>query len=96
MQRTIVREGLDDVGPSVDVINIFWTESQFHKSCTVKKVCYEPWTQSQSDQIFCFLGKHSKPVATIILRKSLTLLGNYCKGVKLIHFSSEIIFGQLL
>ena len=24
------------------------------------------------------------------------ILGNFCKGVKIIHFSSEIIFGQLL
>ena len=23
------------------------------------------------------------------------MLGNFCKGVKIIHFSSEIIFGQL-
>ena len=27
---------------------------------------------------------------------SSTLLGNFCKGVKIVHFSSEIIFGQLL
>ena len=44
----------------------------------------------------CFLGKQSKPVVTIILPKSLTLLGNFCKNVKIIHFSCEIIFGQLL
>ena len=30
------------------------------------------------------------------LFKSLTFLGNFCKGVKIYHFSSEIIFGQLL
>ena len=45
--------------------------------------------------IFCTLGNHSKPVATIILPKSPTLLANFCKGVKIIHFSSEIIFWQL-
>ena len=28
--------------------------------------------------------------------KSLLFLGNFCKGVKIYHFSSEIIFGQLL
>ena len=44
---------------------------------------------------FCTLGNNSKPVATIILPKLPTLLGNFCKGVKIIHFSSEIIFGQL-
>ena len=27
---------------------------------------------------------------------SHTFLGNFCKGVKIYHFSSEIIFGQLL
>ena len=24
------------------------------------------------------------------------ILGNFCKGVKIFHFTSEIIFGQLL
>ena len=37
-----------------------------------------------------------KPMATINLPKSLKFLGNFCKGVKIYHFSSEIIFGQLL
>ena len=53
----------------------------------------------QCDQIgrfFAFLDKHSKPAATVILPKLPTLLGNFCKVVKIIHFSSEIIFGQLL
>ena len=45
---------------------------------------------------FLHLGNHSKPVATIILPKSPKLLGNFCTGVKIIHFFSEIIFGQLL
>ena len=42
------------------------------------------------------LGNFLKPVATINLPKSPTFLGNFCKGVKIIHFSSELIFGQLL
>ena len=29
------------------------------------------------------------------LAKSLTFLGNFGKGIKIYHFSSEIIFGQL-
>ena len=41
-------------------------------------------------------SNHSKPLATINLPKSPTLLGNLCKGVKIYHFSIEIIFGQLL
>ena len=58
---------------------------------------HETWLPVWPDlAIFCFLGKHSKPEATIILPKSPTLSGNFCKGVKSIHFSSEIIFGQLL
>ena len=51
--------------------------------------------QRQCDQIgqfFCTLGNHSKLVATIILSKSPTLVGNFCKGVKIIHFPIEIIF----
>ena len=46
--------------------------------------------------IFCTLGNHLKAVAIIILPKSPTLLANFRKGAKIIHFSSEIIFGQLL
>ena len=45
---------------------------------------------------FCTLDDHSKLVATIILPKLPTLLGNFCTGVNIIHFSSDIIFGQLL
>ena len=45
---------------------------------------------------FCTLGNFFKPLATINLPNSLTFLGNFCKGIKIYHFSSEIIFGQLL
>ena len=38
----------------------------------------------------------SKPSAAINLTKSLTFIGNFCKGVKMSNFSSEIISGQLL
>ena len=41
-------------------------------------------------------GKFLKPLATINLPKSPTFLSKFCKGVKIYHFSSEIIFGQLL
>ena len=37
----------------------------------------------------------SMPVATISLHKSPTFLCNFCKGVKILNFSNEIIFGQL-
>ena len=46
--------------------------------------------------VYCTLGNFSKLVASIILPKSPTFLGNFCKGVKIFHFSSGIIFGQLL
>ena len=45
--------------------------------------------------IFWTLGKFLKPLATINLPKSPTFLDNFCKGVQIYHFSSEIIFGQL-
>ena len=41
-------------------------------------------------------GQVLKPSATINLPESTTFLGNFCKGVKMYHFSCEIIFGQLL
>ena len=46
--------------------------------------------------IYWTLGNFLKPLATINLTKSLTFLGNFCKGVKIIYFSSKNIFGQLL
>ena len=55
--------------------------------------------QGRCDQIgrfFLTLGNFLGPFATINLAKSSTFLGNFCKGVKIYHFSSEIIFGQLL
>ena len=44
---------------------------------------------------FFILGNFLKPLATINLPQSPTFLGNFCKGVKIYHFSSEIIFGQI-
>ena len=46
--------------------------------------------------IFCSLGYLLKPLGAINLPNSPTFLGNFCKGVKINHFPSEIIFGQLL
>ena len=46
--------------------------------------------------IYSTYGNFSKPLATINLAKSPTFLSNYCKGVKIYHFSIEIIFGELL
>ena len=46
--------------------------------------------------IYLNLGNFLKPLATINLPKSSTFLGNFCKGVKIYHFPSKIIFGQLL
>ena len=42
------------------------------------------------------LDKFLKALATINLPKSPTFFGNFCEGVKIYNFSSEIIFGQLL
>ena len=39
-------------------------------------------------------GQLLKPLATINFPKSLTFLGNFCKGVKIYHFSSEIVLGN--
>ena len=41
--------------------------------------------------IFCTLGNFLKPLATINLPKSLTLLGNFRIGVKSYHFGATFI-----
>ena len=46
--------------------------------------------------IYWTLCKLLKPLATISMPKLPTFLGNFCKGVKICHFSGEIIFEQLL
>ena len=46
--------------------------------------------------IYRYLGNFLKPLATINLPKSPTILGNFCKGDKIFHFCIEIGFGQLL
>ena len=58
----------------------------------------QPWRAlvagDQCDQVGRFiLGKFLNPLASINLPKYPTFLGNFCKGVKIYHFSSEIIFG---
>ena len=42
--------------------------------------------------IYWTLGNFLKSLAAINLSKSPTLLGNFCNGVKIYHFSSKIIF----
>ena len=44
--------------------------------------------------IYWTLGYFLKPLPTINLSKSPTFLGNFCKGVKIFHFSIEIILGN--
>ena len=46
--------------------------------------------------IYRTLGNFLKPLATRKFPQSPPFLGNFCKGVKIIHFSSKTIFGQLL
>ena len=46
--------------------------------------------------IYWVLGNFLKPLATINLPKSPTFKSNFCKGVIIYPFCSEIIFGQLL
>ena len=46
--------------------------------------------------IYFTWGNFLKPLAITNMSKSPTFKGNFCKGVKIWHFSSEIIFGQLL
>ena len=85
------------------IVKLNWfsfTESIFYcmpKSCSMYASLWffifplwPDWT------IYWTLGNFLIPWATINLPKSPTFEGNFCKGVKIYHFSCEIIFGQLL
>ena len=45
------------------------------------------WSVWPDWAIYWTLDKFLKPLATINLPKSATFLGNFCKGVKILHFS---------
>ena len=84
-----------------NVFNLCWTSSRWCPSfrCGSESASRFYRRQKQCDQIgrfFCTLGNFLKPLAAINLPKSPTFSGNFCTGVKIDHFSSEIIFRQLL
>ena len=65
-----------------------------HKCISKKSALLSVWPDWA---IYWTLDNFLKPLATINLRPNHpTFLGNFCKGVKIYHFISEIIFGQLL
>ena len=75
-------------------INLTLTKS---KICFIRPLCNLGshtlfWPVWPDRAIYLTLGNFVKPLATINLPKSPTFLGNFCKGVKIYHFSSEIIF----
>ena len=63
------------------------TLTGFHQGhqCSWAPAVWPDWA------IFCTVGNHSNPVATIILPKLPTVLGNCCKGVKIIHSDIQSI-----
>ena len=65
-------------------VHVFWCNNLFNGPLSV----WPDWV------IYWTLGNFLKPLATIHLPKSPIFLGNFCKGVKIVHFSSEIIFGN--
>ena len=80
---------------------------RFCCECGVKRLYCWSWTIIRNSvtrlgdllhfgQQFKAFRNNSKPLATINLPKFPTFLGNFCKGVNIIHFSGEFIFGQLL
>ena len=54
-----------------------------------------PMQCDQIEQFFCTLANF-KASGNNYFTQIAHMFGNFCKGAKIIHFSSEIIFGQLL
>ena len=67
-----------------------WRNKRYQKTENGSQPVWPDWA------IYWTLGNFLKPLATINLHQSLPFLGNFCKGIKIIHFSSETISGQLL
>ena len=83
MFNSICTYGADAVAAKTEILSA--THCQFE--------CQVVWPNLA---IYWTLGNFLKPLATINLLRSATSLGNFCEGVKICHFSSEIIFGQPL
>ena len=63
-----------------------------------KLLKFEDWCYGVGSSVirfgdFLHFGQLLKPLAAINLPKSPTFLGKFCEGVKIFHFSCEIIFG---
>ena len=71
------------------IMQRLWTVTSLISFCALQTVLPDL-------AIYWTLGKFLKPLATIHLSKSRTVLGNFCEVVKICHISREIIFGQLL
>ena len=84
-------------GSLVHLICIVWlTDRALHLLHLLHKLLLILPSELRSDwAIYWTLGNFLMPLAKINLPKSPTFLGNFCKGVKIYYFSSDIIFGQL-
>ena len=91
LKRTQSIQSLDNASNLIFRYIIFDTPtSPFWMGRYCLKTVWPDWT------IYRTLDDFLKIWATIYLPKSPTFLGNFCKRVKIYHFSSEIIFVQLL
>ena len=81
--NSICTYGADAVAAKTEILSA--THCQFE--------CQVVWPNLA---IYWTLGNFLKPLATINLLRSATSLGNFCVGAKILNFSSETIFGQLL
>ena len=72
------------------IFGAFNAAKEYNYSMTELRPVWPDWS------IYWTLGNFLKPLATTNLPKSPTFLGIFWKGVKFYHFSSEIIFRQLL
>ena len=68
------------------------------QSTTKQKFILLQWVMTSVTRLGNLLdfGQLFKAFGNNYLPKSPTFLGNFCKGVKIYPFSSEIIFGKLL
>ena len=77
-----------------------WRTFEQKKFDFSKQKFFGKWSQVYKEPvwpdwaIYWTLGNFLKPLATINLPKSPTFLSSFCEGVKIYHFSSEIIFGN--
>ena len=77
-----------------DLYSLKWNRPEMGKY--TQRVCIALTRCDKIWQFIIFWATFQSPLQQLFGPNRQYILGNFCKGVKIYHFSREILFGQLL